>query len=443
MKAPTASRWAKRRPRIDPVDWHPLADHCHDVAAVFEALLALPVIKARLAALAGKASLPALWKARLAVLAFLHDFGKANHKFQRGEGGHIHEAMFPVLDASACRSSGLDRLDDWSEYPYEIIAATLSHHGYIPDAPTDRVVEHLRRHWLTDGTGDPLAEVAALVVEAERCWRAAFVLGGEKLPDKAAFWHGFLGLLQLADWLGSDDRPDAFPFSRAGDSPRRVFAQVSAAALLKPLGLDVSALRDVSAPPPNFAAISPFDPSPIQRQVGEALGPIVAMEAETGSGKPEAALYRFARLFMAGKVDGLYLALPTRVAASQMFERVRQSVERLFPKPECRPAVVRALPGDAGVDDARVRAREATAEPGMRQQPSFEVQWSDDASEAERRPALGRRTAEALSRRHHRHRHHRPGAARRRAGSSMGSCAASVSRVRCWWSTRCMPQMPT
>src|SRR3546814_2111338 len=43
--------------------------------------------------------------------------------------------------------------------------------------------------------------------------------------------------------------------------------------------------------------------------------------AETGSGKTEAALWRFARLFAEGKVDGLYFAVPTRSAARQLHAR--------------------------------------------------------------------------------------------------------------------------
>ncbi|MBX3569848.1 MAG: CRISPR-associated helicase Cas3' [Rhizobiaceae bacterium] len=386
LNASAEGYWAKRRPRNAPTDWHPLRDHCHDVAAVFEALLALPAIESRLAGLAGGTGLSALWKTRLTVLAFLHDFGKANHKFQRGEGGHIHEAAAVVLNDDLCRAAHLDVLDGWTASSREglrVMAAVLAHHGYAADFPADHA-EKMRRHWQEEAGRTPLGEVAALVGEAERCWPEAFAPGGEPLPQAPAFWHGFLGLLQLADWLGSDDSPDAFPYAREADRPRRDFAQDVASTLLAPLGLDVSALRAGRAIP-DFSAISPFEPSPIQRAVGEAAGRLVTLEAETGSGKTEAALYRLARLFMAGRVDGLYLALPTRVAASQMFGRVRDCVARLFPDPSMRPAVVRALPGDAGADGARVSRRPEPAGPGGRSLPSFEVQWDDDPGEAERR----------------------------------------------------------
>lgn len=378
--------WAKRRPRTDPTEWHSLVDHCHDVAAVFETLLALPTVGRRLAALAGASELTVLSKARLTVLAFLHDFGKANHKFQRGEGGHIHEAAAVVLNDDLCRAARLDLMDGWVVSDLErlrMMAAILAHHGHAADFPSDCAMK-MRHHWQDNAGLRPLAAVSALVGEAERTWPEAFAACGEPLPHAPAFWHGFLGLLQLADWLGSDDGSDAFPYSCEDDGPRRGFARERAARLAGPLGLDVAALRTGRAAP-DFAAISPFEPSPIQRVVGEADGRIVTLEAETGSGKTEAALFRFARLFMAGKVDGLYLALPTRVAASQMFERVRGCVARLFPDPLLRPAVVRALPGDAGADEARIGGRQGPNEAGGRSLPSYEAQWDDDPDEAQRR----------------------------------------------------------
>ena len=70
---------------------------------------------------------------------------------------------------------------------------------------------------------------------------------------------------------------------------------------------------------------------------------LVVLEAETGSGKTEAALWRFAQLFAHGDVDGVYFALPTRVAATQIHARVRGFRDGQFGPHG--PAVVRAVPG--------------------------------------------------------------------------------------------------
>ena len=50
-------------------------------------------------------------------------------------------------------------------------------------------------------------------------------------------------------------------------------------------------------------------------------------------------------------VDGLYFALPTRVAATQMFERVKRFRDRIFSEGD-RPAVVLAVPGQIRADEA-------------------------------------------------------------------------------------------
>jgi CRISPR-associated endonuclease/helicase Cas3 len=52
----------------------------------------------------------------------------------------------------------------------------------------------------------------------------AFEEGGETVPDNPAFIHAFAGLLNLADWIGSDER--FFPVSNEG---QRRFSRVYAA----------------------------------------------------------------------------------------------------------------------------------------------------------------------------------------------------------------------
>ena len=74
--------------------------------------------------------------------------------------------------------------------------------------------------------------------------------------------------------------------------------------------------------------------------------------------RPRAALWRFARMYQAGFVDGIYFALPTRAAASQIHGRVENFVARLFPEGN-RPPVVLAVPGydastGAGEDAGKV-----------------------------------------------------------------------------------------
>ena len=99
---------------------------------------------------------------------------------------------------------------------------------------------------------------------------------------------------------------------------------------------------------------------------------LVIIESETGSGKTEAALWRFAKLYEADLVDGLYFALPTRAAAKQIFDRVSACVANMFP-PEVRPEPVLAVPGYIRAGDAH----------GQRLQ-DYEVWWDDHAADGRR-----------------------------------------------------------
>jgi CRISPR-associated endonuclease/helicase Cas3 len=319
---PHGANWAKLAPRLGEAErWHPLIDHCADVAACAEGLLANPTIQARLGALARLEAIPEQWVERLAALAFLHDFGKANRKFQQREGGHIKEAVFVAGRPTKRRETGLDALDVFGVPADFLLAVALAHHGEPPNIHSPG---HDDAAWAAGPDRDPLASVAVLVAFAKVAWPAAFTPGGKPLPEpESPFWHAYLGLLQLADWTGSDEASDAFPYSEVSDGPRLLFARERARSLLARIGFDAAPLRDALPSNLSFDAVSSHPPTDIQLATAEAPGPVVVLEAETGSGKTEAALWRFAALLAAGKVEGLYFALPTRVAASQIHARVQ------------------------------------------------------------------------------------------------------------------------
>nr|WP_264598674.1 CRISPR-associated helicase Cas3' [Rhodoblastus acidophilus] len=109
---------------------------------------------------------------------------------------------------------------------------------------------------------------------------------------------------------------------------------------------------------------------------------LVILEAETGSGKTEAALWRFARLFEAGLVDALYFALPTRAAAIQIHGRVNRAMARLFGAGA--PEAVLAVPGYIKAGDA----------PGQ-SLPDWRVRWDDNPDEEK---LLSRWAAESAKR---------------------------------------------
>lgn len=382
-RTPTAaSLWAKleRDPRQQITGWHSLIDHSADVAAVVAALLTQPTINRRMAMAAGRSVLDAVTCARLAALAFLHDIGKANRGFRRRIDpkaptvGHIDQLAWVFSDhlgERLCAVLGIERMDDWFgvEDAHDIWDTIFAHHG----RPWSKDPANANLYWAPDVSGsDPIAELGPMR-EALDAWFAPAFDAGPAMPEAPAFHHAFAGLLMLADWLGSDT--GFFPFAHGQAVDRMTHAQPAAELALHQVGLAVEKRREaIQQRRPSFAAVfGGASPRPIQFAATLPTAHCVVLEAETGSGKTEAALWRFKHLFATGAVDGLYFALPTRIAATQMFARVKRFRDALF-MPDDRPAVVLAVPGQVGADDARGYML-----------PGFTFEWNDRADEATRR----------------------------------------------------------
>src|SRR4051794_4001349 len=117
-----------------------LVGHSLDVAHAVRAMLTHGVARERLSAAAGL-SLTAVHVDRLAVLAGLHDFGKASNGFQeriRGIShgtGHVAEAVaairatVPGLSDMLFAALRVDLIDDWCEEPLTMLYAVFCHHG--------------------------------------------------------------------------------------------------------------------------------------------------------------------------------------------------------------------------------------------------------------------------------------------------------------------------
>ncbi len=350
---------------------HLLEHHLADVGACFEALLAQPTIRQRLARAGGLAALDDAVAARLALFAALHDIGKVNVGFQTqiwrdadfagrrkpGRAGHYHE-LAPVLrgEDNATADWFFDRLGWWTdalqwddcggETVCSLFVASLSHHG----APMsiNGPLHANSALWGRCGALNPAEAVGRIGELARRWFPAAFVQGAPPLPAPPAFQHMFLGLCTLADWIGSNE--EWFPFSdERRDDYMETVAREQARKAVSAVGLALAGQRQagLSVEPADFAALFEFDSHAIQRQAAMETPlqePLVIIESETGSGKTEAALWRFVRMYEQKLVDGLYFALPTRAAASQLHRRVAQFVARVFPEGS-RPETVLAVPG--------------------------------------------------------------------------------------------------
>ena len=369
----TRQFWAKAFPyrQRGPERIHLLENHLADVGACFEALLQQPTIRQRLAYTAGLDDLDETTVARLCVFAALHDIGKLNVGFQTriwrdedfptgrrrpGHAGHYHE-LSPVLMGKDGATAywfftnlgwWQDATMSWDDCGGETVCAlfvaALSHHGQ--PLQLEGHLDSNSALWNCCGALVPAEGVSRIGNLARQWFPAAFAEDAPPLPSSPEFQHMFLGLCTLADWIGSKE--EWFPFcGEPQDDYMEKRARKQARDAVSAIGVDLKKQRDGLANGlPSFSALFGFAPNAIQQAATETPlhEPLVIIESETGSGKTEAALSRFARMYETGLVDGLYFALPTRAAATQLHGRVTRFVKRLFPDGN-RPETVLAVPG--------------------------------------------------------------------------------------------------
>lgn len=363
---------------------HPLTAHMLDVAACFSAAVQTNGVRNALTRTAGR-ELTDIDMMRLTVLAFLHDVGKANAGFQAKRwsqtdrstpqgwpvsAGHTSEALCIFGDEKLIAQLPVDEMGAWGTACLSLWRASIGHHGR-PVEESCLIDRKIWRSVVCDGqlVYDPQATLRDIGQCLKKWFPSAFE-AGPALPDSAEFAHLFAGLVQFADWLGSDTR--FFPYAQPGED-RNQWVWAKAQEAMKTIGFDTRTWSQSLPKELCFSAIFKVkEPRPIQAKMAQPnLGPLLILESETGSGKTEAALWHFAQLFRVGQVDGLYFALPTRVAATQLYERTRQFALNMWRDTgQEPPSVVRALAGYESADGQSVQKL-----------PNFEVLWADKPDE--------------------------------------------------------------
>jgi len=347
----------------------PLEDHAADVASMMQALLELGWL-CRLEAIQNR-SFSKCEHDTLLALSFLHDIGKCNRGFWGRQFakapivGHtsIVLSLYDLDDIHPELEALGDLIDSAGQ---DLFCATLAHHGApvveLPRGGRDKI------WWKASERYDPLNELDHLVRDASERFPAAFGSCESAVSLSPRTVSLYAGLLTLADWLGSDIQ--AFPIDGVTGTRRAQRSLKVARQRVLDLGLGTFAHSSPNPTPLTFQQSFNVDtPFETQRLCGEnCFDSLLILEAETGSGKTEAALWRFLNLFAEGKVDGLYFALPTRTSAVQMHARVQRCLDLTFGKKA--PQAVLAVPGylRAGHTEGKAMGR-------------FDTLWPDDLND--------------------------------------------------------------
>ncbi len=327
----------------------PLLAHLCDVASVVEGILRGGLVRRHFERIIGSEFSDAQieW---FAQLAFLHDFGKISPNFQiiskgwSGKAvGHISAAWNMINEVnmldSLLGSECLGISEDEQEAAFYLL---LCHHGRPYNDIEANQAQTYSSFWkrISEVDLDPSAALGELIAFARRNFPSAF-RNKEMLSDHAGLQHLFSGVLMLADWIASDRR--FFPFCGEKDwlgdqrpplneDEALAWSRRQAVKVLSHLHWGMEGLRPSALP--DFEAQFGFAANGVQKAI-DALdlrpeGGLYVLEAETGSGKTEAALRLYTRLLCAGLVDGLYFANPLRFAATQLFGRLNDFSRRTF-----------------------------------------------------------------------------------------------------------------
>jgi len=288
----------------------------------------------------------------LCAWAALHDLGKAAPNFQRKYADAID-----VLTAAGLtfpRSFGQDTI-----YHGEVSAWCLTEEfirrSLLPTAHAVELATVLGGHhgtWRTirtrlsrrDTGDDAWQSVRSELIDV--IFRQYSIANAWRLPDDDGVRHGLLatlaGLVSVSDWIASmAERFSAAPDTRDLDSYVRD-AGHKAHTTIQNLGWSRWCPPSDSLP---FDEMFSFAPNAMQREVinfAQDLNEpaLVIIEAPTGIGKTEAALFLADHWASTLQQRGLYVAMPTMATSNQMHQRVTNVVRNRYSEADLTPLLV-------------------------------------------------------------------------------------------------------
>jgi len=291
----------------------------------------------------------------LAFWAALHDLGKASPAFQRKykpsmPGLEAVGFVFPKpITTTPCYHATittrtlpipLQQITGTGDSVAEEVARALGgHHGVWPTMKD--VKDGVKADQVGDGLWEAVRYELVKILHAIYAPPTLASLPVDKTEANTLLTF-FSGLTSVADWIGSME--EYFPYEEVPIDPVGY-----AATALQHAKDALSDLHWCDWQPPatakSFEQLFNRTPRPMQQAVialAERLDQpsLVIIEAPTGTGKTEAALYLADQWAHRLQQRGMYVAMPTMATSNQMHERVTQMLRDRYPQLLIDPLLV-------------------------------------------------------------------------------------------------------
>ncbi len=363
---PFIAKWDDKRTQTT----HPLLYHLIDAASVATLLWRHGLTPSAQADFCRWLKLPPdEVECLLAYWVALHDVGKATPTFQKKNAAQrellaAQGFAFPSLESSKEGHHSL--LSYWIlEKEASILAIAHipsrkhlltvigGHHGVFP-AKSLRLETSYRSENL--GNGLWVEKRAELLACLQKLYTppalADFKLSG---AQDNAFFNLLAGFMVTADWIASQEEFFRYEVARYSPQEYQTLSMQRAQAALERTGW----LNPPVSPAvmPDFESLFHFPPNSIQQAViahtSALKSPfLMILEAPTGSGKTEAALYTAGWAMKEQNLRGMYIAMPTQATSNQMFERTVNYLNGQFPAADGHSQAVQLVHGNALLNDA-------------------------------------------------------------------------------------------
>ena len=277
---------------------------------------------------------------QIAFWASLHDIGKASPVFQQ---------KVEVLSSRACQLGFTFGKNLDSKVHHSIISAKFLRDSQLVPRQVDIAISGHHGAWngnYSDVSQRSYGKNEWQVYRIAAVERLADLLGIDQsktvpMPEVEAanvFAVWLSGFISVADWIASNE--DYFKFKQEYEDLQNYFLQYSKPKAVealhqlgwigwKPQGKSVS-----------FQDMYPYiqTPRPIQAEVVNIYNQIapqhpfiLILEAPTGIGKTEIALYIADQWLQASLGSGLYIAMPTQATSNQIYDRTVSIIKHRYP----------------------------------------------------------------------------------------------------------------